>query len=580
MNLVIVLASMSFQFVAGFLALRLIIDTGRSWAWILLAAGIFAMGFRRVHTLYAMYSRDVAPSLLYEGLGLAISIFLFLGVFMVLPMIRDMRSTTDRLARSEERYRTVAEFTHDWEYWLAPNDTYKYVSPACERITGYGPEEFFLDPELFERLIHPDDREEVLSRVASVEKMHQRMRFDCRIIAKDGRVHWVAYNSMPVYSPNGLYLGVRASVREIEHRKRLEGELRESRALYQGLVENSRSMVLQLDDSGLVTFVNHQVLTSLGCVEADILGEPVQEVLFWGYGEETDSDAVGRMNEFLTSGGRLELETAVKVSSGSTLWCQWGGSVLRDIEGAISGFVLVGLDVSNRKVLDKLKENVTRVIRHDLKSPLSGIIGIPRLLQKEDNITPRQAELLKAVEDAGSLMLELLNQSINLYKLETGTYQFHIEEFDLVQLLGIIVKSIQGSQERPVNIEMTLNGKFFGDDERFLIRAEQPLIFSLFSNLLRNALEASEKEPVSVDLQNDDGCMVRIHNAGAVPESIRASFFDKYVTEGKPGGTGLGTFSAKLITQSHGGEISMDSSAESGTTITVWLPSKATCSSC
>nr|WP_321255815.1 PAS domain S-box protein [uncultured Pseudodesulfovibrio sp.] len=579
MDLVIVLASMALQFAAGFLALRLIIDTGRSWAWIFLAAGILGMGFRRVHTLYAMYSKDVDPSLFYESLGLAISILLFFGVFTVAPMIRDMRNGTARLAESEERYRTVAEFTHDWEYWLAPNDTYQYVSPACERITGYGPDEFFLDPELFERLIHPDDREVVLSRMASVEKMHHRMRFDCRIIARDGRVHWVAYNSMPVYSPSGLYLGVRASVREIEHRKRLENELRESRALYQGLVENSRSMVLQLDDLGLVTFVNYQVLSSLGGVEADILGKPVQDVLL-GYGEEADSVALGRMDDFLTSGGRLELETAVKVSSGSTIWCQWGGSVLRDIEGMISGFVLVGLDVSNRKALDKLKENVTRVIRHDLKSPLSGIIGIPRLLQKEDNITPRQVELLKAVEDAGSLMLELLNQSINLYKLETGTYQFHIEEFDLVKLLGLIVKSVQVSQERPASIVLTMNGVTIGDDDKFLIRAEQPLVFSLFSNLVRNALEASEKESISVDLQNDGGCMVRIHNAGVVPRSIRASFFDKYVTEGKPGGTGLGTFSAKLITQAHGGEISMDSSAGSGTTITVWLPLEATFLSC
>ncbi|BDQ38796.1 hypothetical protein SYK_31560 [Pseudodesulfovibrio nedwellii] len=577
MNLVIVLASMVLQFAAGFLALRLIIDTDRSWAWILLAAGIFAMAFRRVHTLYAMYSKGVDPSLLYEGLGLAVSILLFFGVFMVAPMIRDMRKATARLARSEERYRTVAEFTHDWEYWLAPNDTYQYVSPACERITGYGPDEFFLDPELFERLIHPDDREVVLSQISSVEKMHQRMRFDCRIIARDGRIHWVAYNSMPVYSPDGLYLGVRASVREIEHRKRLEVELRESRALYQGLIQDSRSMIFRLDPSGLVTFVNNQVLGCWGCVESDFLGKSIKDILL---GDGAGSDGAYQMDDFLTSGGRFELETTVKMFCGSTIWCQWGGSVLRDIEGGISGFVLVGLDVSNRKALDKLKENVTRVVRHDLKSPLSGIIGIPRLLRKDNNITPRQADLLKAVEDAGSLMLELLNQSINLYKLETGTYRFNIEEFDLVELLGIIVKSIQVSQERPASVVVTMDGNSVGNEGQFLICAEQPLVFSLFSNLLRNAFEASEKEPISVDLRNDGGCVVRIHNAGVVPESIRASFFEKYVTEGKPGGTGLGTFSAKLIAQSHGGDITMDSSAGSGTIVTVWLPLKTECFSC
>ncbi|WP_319542541.1 PAS domain S-box protein [uncultured Pseudodesulfovibrio sp.] len=576
MNLTVVLASMLFQFVAGFLALRLIVDTGRSWAWILLATGIFIMAFRRVHALVEMYSTDVVSSLSYECLGLVISILLFLGVLMVAPMIRDMRNATDRLARSEERYRTVAEFTHDWEYWLSPNDTYLYVSPACERLTGYGPDEFFLDPELFNRLIHPDDREAVLGQVSSVEKMHQCMRFDCRIVARDGRIHWVAYNSLPVYSSDGLYLGVRASVREIDHRKRLEAELRESRALYQRLIEDSRSMILRLDASGLVTFVNNQVLSCLECLEPDLLGSRVQDVLFRGV-ETPDPELVRHVDRFLTSGSRLELESEVKRPCGSSSWCQWEGSVLRDIGGEVSGFVLVGIDVSNRKALDKLKENVTRVIRHDLKSPLSGIIGIPRMLRAADNITPKQAELLKAVEDAGSIMLELLNQSISLYKLETGTYAFSFEEFDLVELLDTVVNSIQVNQDSVSRIMMTVDGVPVEKGVTFLIRAEQPLVFSLFSNLLRNAFEAGNNEPISVGLQHDDGYVARIHNAGVVPESIRNTFFDKYVTAGKPGGTGLGTFSAMLIARSHGGDIEMQSSEESGTTITVRLPLREEC---
>jgi len=98
--------------------------------------------------------------------------------------------------------------------------------------------------------------------------------------------------------------------------------------------------------------------------------------------------------------------------------------------------------------------------------------------------------------------------------------------------------------------------------------------------LLRNALEASGREPISVDLQHDGDCVVRIHNTGVVPESIRKSFFDKYVTEGKAGGTGLGTYSAKLIALSHGGDIDMQSSEGSGTTVTVRLPMQTECSSC
>ncbi len=62
------------------------------------------------------------------------------------------------LRQSEERLRTVADFTYDWEYWLGADGSYLYVSPSCERITGYRADEFSQDPGLLERIIHPDDR--------------------------------------------------------------------------------------------------------------------------------------------------------------------------------------------------------------------------------------------------------------------------------------------------------------------------------------------------------------------------------------------------------------------------------------
>ena len=111
--ILIVAASTILQFAAGFLALRLIADSGRNWAWALLSAGIFAMAFRRTHTLYQIYRSGTVPTLSYELLGLVISILIFTGIYCIAPLLRDMRKANDDLAESEERYRTVAEFTHD-----------------------------------------------------------------------------------------------------------------------------------------------------------------------------------------------------------------------------------------------------------------------------------------------------------------------------------------------------------------------------------------------------------------------------------------------------------------------------------
>ncbi len=569
--ILIVTASTILQFAAGFLALRLIAYSGRSWAWTLLSAGIFSMAFRRTHTLYQIYRNGTVPTLPYELLGLAISILIFLGIYLITPLLRDMRKANEDLAESEERYRTVAEFTHDWEYWFGPDGKFLYVSPACERITGHTPQEFLDNPLLFQEIIHPDDKEFVLKRISTLENMRTPQSFDYRIVDAHGATRWVARNSFPVFTEDGLFLGLRASIRDIDHRKALEQKLRDNQTLYQGLVENSRSMVLRLDSQGTVTFANGYAIKHLGIKEKNILGLHLSEIL----ATETDTDGIKAQEQikaFTTTGKRLELEVEFCKPDGTVAWSEWVGSSIRHEHCDISEFICVGIDVSRRKALDKLKEDVTRIIRHDLKSPLSGIIGIPHLLMQDDNLTPHQKELLGAVKDAGTIMLDLINQSLNLYKLETGTYKFHIEEFNLLTLLDEIGQHIQIDHEKKIPIHISLDGKPAGRDLNIPLRAERPLIFSMLCNLLRNALESNEGQPVTVDISKNGEYRLCIRNAGIVPEAIQDTFFDKYVTRGKSGGTGLGTYSARLIARQHGGDITMRSTRSEGTTLIITLP--------
>ena len=70
------------------------------------------------------------------------------------------------LRHSEQKFRTIADFTCDWDYWLAPDGSYLYISPACERVTGYRPDELQAHPELLAHIIHPEDRERVMNKLA------------------------------------------------------------------------------------------------------------------------------------------------------------------------------------------------------------------------------------------------------------------------------------------------------------------------------------------------------------------------------------------------------------------------------
>ena len=569
--LLIVIASTLLQFAAGFMALRLIADSGKSWAWTLLSAGIFIMAFRRLHTLYQIYMNGVVPTLPYEILGLAISLLIFAGIAQIAPLLRDMRQANLELSESEERYRTVAEFTHDWEYWMGPDGKYLYVSPACQRITGYPPEAFINDPTLFMRIIHPSDSESIQKKISSIESMLTPQRFDFRILDAEGNTRWVAHNSLPVHAQDGIFLGVRASVRDIDHRKALEQKLRDSRALYLGLVENSQTLVLRLNGRGETTFANQYAIHQLGLDEAAIPGLKLSAILAAGNNPDAKQTAKD-IEAMLATGNRLEREIEFRKPDGSIVWSEWVGSAIRNEHRDNPEFICVGIIVTRRKALDKLKEDVTRIIRHDLKSPLSGIIGIPRMMRQEENITPHQRELLRTVEDAGTIMLDLINQSLNLYKLETGTYEFHLEDFDLIGLLDEIVQHIQIGHERPVPVRLTLNGRPLRREDEAIIRAERPLVFSMLANLVRNGLEASENKPVTVDVTENGKWSVTVRNAAIVPEAVRDTFFDKYVTSGKSGGTGLGTYSARLIARQHGGDVTMRTASGEGTTVTVTLP--------
>src|SRR3990170_7946549 len=132
----------------------------------------------------------------------------------------------EALRMNAEKYRTVADFTYDWEDWLDPHGKYIYVSPSCGWISGYRPDEFMADPQLVIKITHPDDRDlveehfrEVLGGSIAIHNI------DFRIITRSGEVRWISHYCQPVYSKDGNFLGSRSSNRDITERKQAEEAL-------------------------------------------------------------------------------------------------------------------------------------------------------------------------------------------------------------------------------------------------------------------------------------------------------------------------------------------------------------------
>lgn len=221
------------------------------------------------------------------------------------------------------------------------------------------------------------------------------------------------------------------------------------------------------------------------------------------------------------------------------------------------------VDLSEQKKLSQLREDVDRIMRHDLKAPLSGIISVPDLLLNYESFGGDERELLTMVKDSGLKMLNMINFSLDLFKMETGTYKTAFDPVDVAVSINQVLRDMDAMiTSKNLVVHVTLDGKGVGKCSFFLL-GEKLLFYSLFSNLVKNAIEASPLgAPLTISLESGEAATIRISNVGEIPEDMRERFFEKYATSGKFGGTGLGTYSAKLIIENLGGEISF--SSESG----------------
>ena len=223
----------------------------------------------------------------------------------------------------------------------------------------------------------------------------------------------------------------------------------------------------------------------------------------------------------------------------------------------------------------RLREEVEHINRHDLKNPLMVILNVPSILKRQQNVTPDQTKWLEMIEDAARKMLEMINRSIDLLKMEKGTYPVQAVDVDAMAVAGRVVAAVTAlAEDRGVKIDLTLDGRPASDRDSLRLLSEELLLYSMLANLVRNAVEAAPPgSTAALSLRGGEAALtIDIHNEGAIPEGIRDRFFEKFVTAGKKGGTGLGAYSARLIAATLGGTIECASSDQRGTTIAVRLP--------
>jgi len=312
-------------------------------------------------------------------------------------------------------------------------------------------------------------------------------------------------------------------------------------------------------------------------IVSDLRMPGMDGVAFLAKAREIDPDAVPVM---LTGHGDLDAAMAA-VNEGRifrflTKPCP-PDVLARSLDAALAQYRLAAAD---RELLHvtlenaRLKEDVERIMRHDLKTPLTTIVSLPQLMAEDENLTDDQREMLALIEDAGYTILGMVNLSAALYKMERGQYELEPADVDLAPILRKLFAShADTARRRELVLTLAVDNRPDSPEAACLVRGESLLCCSMLANLVANAVEASPAGgTVSVRLTREgETVRVAIANQGEVPQSIRDRFFEKYVTAGKPKGTGLGAYSARRVALAHGGDIIMQT-GEGETILTVSLP--------
>lgn len=459
-----------------------------------------------------------------------------------------------------------------------------YYSPRFKEILGYPVDADTSGwPDYFD-MVHPEDKPRVHGRFKEhivQERSEEHEPTQYRLRRADGGYVWVEAVGLSVRNEAGFATRFIASIRDISaQRAEEQARLTEQRRL-DLVVSAARVGIVDWDGRTHETFYSPRFREMLGYApDADTSEWPAYfEALIH---PEDRRRVTKRWQAFILGQGPegphgtfySPEQYRLLRADGSHVWVQASGVAVRDEKGLVLRWIAAVADITEQRRQEetlresvRLREEVERMSRHDLKTPLNSIIAVPKLLREARDLSADELQLLGIVERAGYRILNLVNLSLDLFRMEQGRYTFRAQAVEMGDLVAKVIDDLEGhAATKGVRIVVDRA------PEALYARAEELLCYSMLANLLKNAIEASpEGGEVTITLQSGPGVLVHVHNAGAVPESVRERFFDKYSTAGKPEGLGLGTYSALLMARVQEGNITMRTSEEEGTTLTVQL---------
>ena len=257
-----------------------------------------------------------------------------------------LHEANEALAESKEKYRILAEYSPNWEYWVDPRGDYLYLSPACLEVSGYGPVDFIGDPDLMRKLIHPDDLPiwDAHDERQATPGGYRLPPF--RIRARNGSERWIEHVCQPVIDAHGHFLGTRGTHRDVTERVMAE----EQRDLAATVFANTSEAVIITDADNCVLTINPAFTEITGYTQDDTFGRPARLL----QADQLEPDSHRALWTAVEQTGRWQGEIAGRSKDGHA-FIAWitVSTVFRD-DRAVHRRVVLFSDITEKKKADNL----------------------------------------------------------------------------------------------------------------------------------------------------------------------------------------------------------------------------------
>jgi PAS domain S-box-containing protein len=510
------------------------------------------------------------------------------GVFASARDITQQKRILERLHESEHYNRGLIEASPDALVTVDPELVITDVNEQMIRLSGFTRKHLLGSP--FSSLFQDADRAESGVREALSQK--PLSNYEIVLRKRSGQKIPVAVNAGPFYDMAGGVRGVLAAARDITAQKKLETDLRESQNYNRGLVESNIDALMTTDVLGRITDVNRQMEVLTGLSREQMVG-----TLFKNYFTDpaTAEEAIRRV---LGEDRVTDYELTMRTPHG-TVVVSYNATTFRDTNSRLRGVFAsarditeqrrlreqleqrnVELQVQNERVREanRLKSVFLASMSHELRTPLNSIIGFSEFLatKKGGNFTSEEREYLTDIRNSGNHLLQLINDILDLAKVESGRMDLNPEPFSPQQAIAEVYSVVKRmAEEKRLRLRSSVDPPL----ESVTI---DPLRFKqILYNLVSNAVKFTEPEG-EIDIRVkpvDDGWFlleVADTGIGVAPKDFPRLFQEFEQLENGPGrryqGSGLGLSLTKKLVELHGGRIEVKSEVGRGTTFEVLLP--------